>query len=93
MPLGRRSLEDGSVKITESSSMTSSSSFSVNTEYGFFSACFAFVLLLFLSVLDVLDIVVVFLLFVVVRVYPSLLFSSSPPLSSLFLRSPPFKAA
>ena len=32
----------GSVKTTDSSSMTSSPSFSANTEYGFFSACFAF---------------------------------------------------
>ena len=42
VPLGRWSLEDGSVKTTESSSMTSSLSLSAITENGFFSACFAF---------------------------------------------------
>ena len=43
MPLGRWSLEEESVNTTDSSSIhTSSSSFSANTEYGFFSACFAF---------------------------------------------------
>ena len=44
-------MEDGSVKTTESSSISSSSSFLLNTEYGFFEIFLLFQLLLYLSVL------------------------------------------
>ena len=42
VPLGRWSLVEGSVKTTESSSMSSSSSFLLNTKYWYFWDCSAF---------------------------------------------------
>ena len=66
MPLGRRSLEDGSVKTTDSSSMTSSPSFFQQTQnMDSFQFVLLFLFVLFLSVLVLFAIAVFFLLFVV----------------------------
>ena len=61
------------MKTTDSSSMTSSPSFSANTEYGFFLACFAFSVCSFSFYACFFAIAVFFLLFVV---FLSLSFSS-----------------